>query len=71
VINRLEAIEALLGIGASSQQNVEDDVGFGLSGSGDLFLGVWTAAAHLKTITRPPQTSQIWSRAVIKQLWLS
>ncbi|TVY80419.1 hypothetical protein LSUE1_G003275 [Lachnellula suecica] len=71
VLSRLNTIEALLGIVKAPQQTAEDDVEQGLSDSSDVFLGVWTAAAHLKIITRPQQDFQIWSRAVIKQLWLS
>ncbi|KAH6711205.1 hypothetical protein BKA61DRAFT_695196 [Leptodontidium sp. MPI-SDFR-AT-0119] len=73
VLTRLDAIEALLGIVSSSQPVLDDDVLLQPpdTESPDPFGGVWAAAAHLKLTTRPPQTSRIWSRAVIKQLWLS
>ncbi|KAH7409149.1 hypothetical protein BKA64DRAFT_388555 [Cadophora sp. MPI-SDFR-AT-0126] len=73
VLARLAAIEALLGIVSSSQPVLDDDVSLQTpdTESESLFSGVWAAAAHLKLTTRPPQSSRIWSRAVIKQLWLS
>ncbi|KAH7336457.1 hypothetical protein BKA65DRAFT_34448 [Rhexocercosporidium sp. MPI-PUGE-AT-0058] len=73
VLTRLDAIEALLGIVSSSQPVLDDDVSLQIpdTESPEPFGGVWAAAAHLKLTTRPPQGSKIWSRAVIKQLWLS
>jgi len=73
VLARLAAIEALLGIASSTQSVLDDDVSLQTpdTESESPFSGVWLAAAHLKLSTRPPQSSKIWSRAVIKQLWLS
>ncbi|PVH78178.1 hypothetical protein DL98DRAFT_255716 [Cadophora sp. DSE1049] len=73
VLARLAAIEALLGIVSSSQPVWDDDVSLQTpdTESESPFAGVWAAAAYLKLTTRPPQSSRIWSRAVIKQLWLS
>ncbi|KAG4410849.1 hypothetical protein IFR04_016020, partial [Cadophora malorum] len=73
VLARLAAIEALLGIASSTQSVLDDDVSLQTpdTESESPFSGVWLAAAHLKLTTRPPQSSKIWSRAVIKQLWLS
>ncbi|KAK0109638.1 hypothetical protein ONS95_002319 [Cadophora gregata] len=73
VLARLAAIEGLLGIVPSSQPVLDDDVSLQTpdTESESPFSGVWAAAAHLKLATRPPQSSRIWSRAVIKQLWLS
>jgi len=71
VLSRLQAIETLLGIATSSEAVHTDDVALAPPGAGSPFHGVFTAAAHLKGATRPPQSAQIWSQAVIKQLWLS
>lgn len=71
VLSRLDTIEKLLGIKAQSQKdNLDDDVALHPSDIESPFHGVWTAAAHLKTTSRPPQNPRIWSRAIIKQLWL-
>ncbi|KAL2068773.1 hypothetical protein VTL71DRAFT_15111 [Oculimacula yallundae] len=71
VLNRLNAIEALLGIASSSQPVLDDDVSLQTPDTESPFAGVWAAATHLRLTTRPPQSSKIWSRAVIEQLWLS
>jgi len=71
VLSRLEKIEALLGISSSGQQRVDDDVALQSPEADSPFHGVWIAAAYLKEATRPPQPSNIWSRRVIQQLWLS
>lgn len=71
VLSRLEKIEALLGISSSGQPRVDDDVALQSPEADSPFHGVWTAAAHLKEATRPPQPSTIWSRRVIQQLWIS
>ncbi|CZT47571.1 uncharacterized protein RSE6_08147 [Rhynchosporium secalis] len=71
VLNRLNAIEALLGISSSSQPVLDDDVSLHSPDTESAFAGVWAAALHLKLTTRPPQSSRIWSRAVIEHLWLS
>ncbi len=71
VLSRLDAIEKILGIKAQSQkENLDYDVALHSNDIDSPFHGVWTAAAHLKTATRPPQNPRIWSRATIKQLWL-
>jgi len=71
VLSRLQTIEALLGIESSSEAVLDDDVALRPLDTESPFHGVFTAAAHLKMTTRPPQNSKIWSRATIKQLWLS
>jgi hypothetical protein len=71
VLSRLEKIEALLGIASPGQRHVEDDVTLHSAEVESPFHGVWTAAVYLKEATRPRQPSNIWSKAVIKQLWLS
>lgn len=71
VLGRLDAIEALLGISPSPQSRTSDDVSLGTPDAESPFQGVYTAAAHLKLTTRPPQSPRIWSRVVINQLWLS
>jgi hypothetical protein len=71
VLSRLQTIEVLLGIEPSADSVLEDDVTLRPPDTGSPFHGVFTAAAHLKMITRPPQDAKIWSREVIKQLWLS
>jgi hypothetical protein len=71
VLSRLEKIEALLGISSSGQQRVDDDVTLRSTEAESPFHGVWTAAAYLKEAARPPQPSNIWSRSIIRQLWLS
>jgi hypothetical protein len=71
VLSRLDVIETLLGIKAQSQkENLDDDVALHSNDIESPFHAVWTAAAHLKTATRSPQNPRIWSRAIIKQLWL-
>ena len=72
IVSRLEAIEAFLGFPASSlKPALQDDVALQLPNVELPFHGVWMAAADLKATTRPPQDPEIWSREVIKQLWLS
>jgi len=71
VLSRLKKIESLLGIASPTQQRVDDDVTLRSPEADSPFHGVLTAAAYLKETTRPPQSSNIWSRVVIKQLWLS
>lgn len=71
VLSRLRTIEGLLGIETFAEAVLDDDVALRPPDVESPFHGVFTAAAHLKMTTRPPQNSKIWSRAVIKQLWLS
>lgn len=71
VLSRLEKIENVLGIASTPQQRVDDDVTLRPPEIQSPFHGVWAAAAYLKETTRPPQSSNLWSRTVIKQLWLS
>jgi len=71
VLSRLQTIEALLGIEYSANSVLEDDVALRPPDTSSPFHGVFTAANHLKLTTRPPQITKIWSREVIKQLWLS
>ncbi|KUJ15456.1 uncharacterized protein LY89DRAFT_113348 [Mollisia scopiformis] len=71
VLSRLDTIEALLGIVSSPRPVLDDDVCLRPTDADSAFHGVFAAAMHLKTTTRPPQTPKIWSRDVIKQLWLS
>jgi hypothetical protein len=71
VLSRLEKIEALLGIASPGQQHSEDDVTLHFAEVESPFRGVWTAAAYLKEATRPRQPLNIWSKTIIKQLWLS
>ncbi len=70
MLNRLDRIESLLGISAS-QPVADDDVASQSLDAESPFRGVWEAAVHLKLITKPPQSSNIWSREVIQQLWLA
>lgn len=71
VLSRLNTIESLLGIVSCSRPVLDDDVCLRPTDADSAFLGVFAAAMHLKSTTRPPQTPRIWSRDVIRQLWLS
>lgn len=71
ILSRIDTIEALLGIVSSPRPVLDDDVCLRPTDTDSAFHGVYVAAMHLKMTTRPPQTPKIWSRAVIKQLWLS
>lgn len=71
VLSRLDTIESLLGITRPSRPVLDDDVTLHPLDADSPFNGVWAAAIHLKTTTRPDQNSRIWTRAVIQQLWLS
>lgn len=70
VLDRLERIEAALGIGDAPDdapvfhEGVDEDDGVPLR-------GVWKAVAHLRSITRPIPDESIWSRPIVKQLWSS
>ncbi|KAJ5681775.1 uncharacterized protein N7477_001715 [Penicillium maclennaniae] len=70
VLDRLERIEAALGIGDApdeapvSHEGIDEDEGVPLR-------GVWKAVAHLRSITRPPPDESIWSRPIVKRLWSS
>ncbi|KAJ5300834.1 uncharacterized protein N7443_005836 [Penicillium atrosanguineum] len=73
VLDRLERIEAALGIGdtpdeapLSHKLSVDEDE------DEDVPLrGVWKAVAHLRSNTRPIPDESIWSRPIVKRLWSS
>ena len=70
VLTRLEIIESMLGIQLSAQEEPnllarldEDEEDPSLS-------GLWEATANLRRFTSP-KNAKIWSRSVVKQLWVS
>ena len=73
VLDRLDRIEAALGISQGTPQTVSVTEGLDLDEETDSvpLQGVWKAVAHLRTITRPAPDDNLWSRPVVKRLWSS
>lgn len=71
ILDRLERIEAALGISdASDEALVHHDLSAD-EDDGAPLRGVWNAVAHLRLISRPTPDESIWSRPVVKRLWSS
>ncbi|KAF7718039.1 Fungal Zn(2)-Cys(6) binuclear cluster domain-containing protein [Penicillium ucsense] len=71
ILNRLDRIEAALGISNSASPSVT------ITETGDderlhdnaFMQRLWNAMADLRTITRPVPEERIWSRPVVRSLW--
>jgi hypothetical protein len=73
VLDRLDRIEAALGITQDPPQSVSVTESLDLDDEPDSvpLQGVWKAVAHLRSITRPAPDESIWSRPIVKRLWSS
>lgn len=78
ILSRLDTIEAILGIKKVSNDmstfEAEDDLDIAPdeSDDGDFpFAGVGKALTRLREMTKSAQDQNIWSRKVVRQLWLS
>jgi hypothetical protein len=73
VLDRLDRIEAALGIGQDAPQSVSVTDSLDLDDETDSvpLQGVWKAVAHLRFITHPVTDENIWSRPIVKRLWSS
>ncbi|KAH6666397.1 hypothetical protein B0J14DRAFT_202146 [Halenospora varia] len=70
ILNRLNAIENVLQLNSDGVESPFDDqiVGHSEEPEDAALIGLWNAVAELKKITRL-KSSNVWSRATIKQLW--
>ncbi|KAJ5108978.1 hypothetical protein N7456_005653 [Penicillium angulare] len=72
ILNRLDRIEAALGIdqdipeSSSSQDLSREESTYSVP-----LQGAWNSIAHLRSITRPAQDENTWSRSTVKCLWTS
>ncbi|KAF3386726.1 hypothetical protein F1880_000869 [Penicillium rolfsii] len=73
VLDRLDRIEAALGIGQDAPQSVLITESLDLDDESDSvpLQGVWKAVAYLRFITWPIPDENIWSRPIVKRLWSS
>lgn len=73
VLDRLDRIEAALGISQDAPQSVSVTESLDVDDEPDSvpLQGVWKAVAHLRSITRPAPDENIWSRPTVKGLWSS
>lgn len=77
IVSRLQRIEAYLGFATHppmDEGHPMDDIGEAESDDDGLdpgLAGVWQAVSVLKRISPRCLDSKIWSRAMIRQLWLS
>lgn len=73
ILDRLDRIEAALGINQDAPQSLSVAEGLELDDEAESvpLQGVWKAVAHLRSITRPAPDDNIWSRPIVKRLWSS
>lgn len=71
ILDRLDRIEAALGIGQDAPESVPVSESLELDDESDSvpLRGVWKAAAHLRSIARSAPDDNIWSRPIVKRLW--
>ena len=71
ILDRLDRIEVALGISQEAPESAPASESLDLDEEPDSvpLQGVWTAVAHLRSITRPAPDDNIWSRPIVKRLW--
>lgn len=71
ILDRLDRIEAALGISQEAPESVPVSQSLDLDEETDSvpLQGLWNAVAHLRSITRPAPDDNIWARPIVKRLW--